>query len=260
MQTHKAIPHTGLIVTTDLGNVKDIHPRRKQEVGDRLAIWALAGVYGQHGLVYSGPLYREMKREGSKIRLEFDHTGSGLMASDGKPLSHFTLAGEDQTFHPAEARIEGTSIVVSSESVSNPQAVRFGCRDDAQPNLVNREGLPAMAFRTDSWRRVTDPVPCSPQTIVIQRGGGHGYSACAYFFGRELTSFEIAAVDGRFAKARSRIDGQGVLVASPAVDRPAAVRYAWADNPEGCNLYNAAGLPASPFRTDDWPGLTRDRR
>lgn len=67
-------------------------------------------------------------------------------------------------------------------------------------------------------------------------------------------------MDGRFAKARSRIDGQGVLVASPAVDRPAAVRYAWADNPEGCNLYNAAGLPASPFRTDDWPGLTRDRR
>lgn len=325
LATHQSQPNTGLIVTTDLGDVKDIHPQRKQEVGDRLALWAMAKVYGRTDLVYSGPIFRSMKIEGDKIRVEFDGIGGGLASRDENPLSDFTLAGDDEVFHPATANIDGSTIVVSSDTVPRPVAVRFGWRDDAQPNLTNIEKLPAMPFRSDRWRRVTEPIsvphffsdhmvierdteipiwgwsgpdrnvtvrfdkaeyhaiadakgqwmvklppmpagtghgmtigdhlsmgnvaigdvwvcagqsnmekpigphpgqkpclnwekeiaaadypqirllevpptradapaadvdckwlPCSPQTIVIQRGGGHGYSAAAYFFGREL--------------------------------------------------------------------------
>ena len=157
-QAQQSLPDTGLIVTADVGDPKDIHPQRKQAVGDRLALWALAKVYGRSNLVYSGPVYRSMKVEGGKIRLEFDHVGIGLMASDGKPLSCFTIAGRDQVFHLAQASIKGTTVEVSSDHVPSPVAVRFGWRDDAQPNLVNTQRLPAMPFRTDRWRRVTDPI------------------------------------------------------------------------------------------------------
>jgi sialate O-acetylesterase len=158
LETHRALPNTGLVVTTDLSDVKEIHPQRKQEVGDRLALWALAKVYGHGNIVDSGPIYRSMKIEGDKIRIEFDQVGGGLASRDGKPLSDFSLAGDDQVFQPATARIDGATIVVSSEAVSRPVAVRFGWRDDAQPNLINEEKLPAMPFRSDRWRRMTEPI------------------------------------------------------------------------------------------------------
>lgn len=146
-----SIPNTGMAVINDIGDVKDIHPTNKQEVGRRLALWALAKTYGQQDLVYSGPLYKSSKVEGNQIRIMFDHAGSGLVSRDGKPLSHFQVAGDDRNFVDAVATIDGDSIVVSAESVAKPVAVRFGWNEVAEPNLMNKEGLPASSFRTDGW-------------------------------------------------------------------------------------------------------------
>ncbi len=146
-----AVPHTGMAVTVDISDVKDIHPKNKQDVGKRLALWALAKVYGESGLVYSGPMYKSMKADGNKIRLAFDHAGSGLASRDDKPLTWFTIAGEDKNFVEAEAKIEGNEIVVSSQSIDKPVAVRFAWNQEAEPNLSNKEGLPASPFRTDKW-------------------------------------------------------------------------------------------------------------
>ena len=144
------VPHTGMAVTVDIGNVRDIHPRNKQDVGARLALWALAKNYGKKDLVYSGPLYKSMKKEGDKIRIEFDHVGSGLTSRDGEALSWFTIAGEDGKFVEAEAVIDGESVVVSAASVKDPAHVRLGWNQLAEPNLSNKDGLPASPFRTDS--------------------------------------------------------------------------------------------------------------
>jgi len=140
----------------DIGDVKDIHPKNKQDVGRRLGLWAQAKVYGQ-SVVFSGPSYKSMTVEGNKIRLQFDHVGSGLVASDGKPLTYFTIAGADQKFVPATAVIDGNSVVVSSDQVAQPAAVRFAWVDDTAPNFANKEGLPASPFRTDAWKGVTQP-------------------------------------------------------------------------------------------------------
>ena len=143
------VPNTGMAVTVDISNVKDIHPTNKQDVGKRLALWALARVYGHEDLVYSGPLYRGMKVEKDAIRIEFDHTGSGLASRDGEPLTWFSIAGENGEFVEAEAEIDGETVVVRAEGVEKPVAVRFGWDQDAEPNLSNKEGLPASPFRTD---------------------------------------------------------------------------------------------------------------
>jgi sialate O-acetylesterase len=142
--------NTGMAVTWDIGNIDDIHPRNKQDVGKRLALWALAKNYDRKNIVYSGPLYKSMKVEGDKIRLSFNHVGSGLVAKDG-PLTHFTIAGKDKKFVPADAVIDGKTIVVSSSEVKRPAAVRFAWSNTAEPNLFNKEGLPASSFRTDNW-------------------------------------------------------------------------------------------------------------
>jgi sialate O-acetylesterase len=164
--TLKSAPNTGMAVTVDIADVEKIHPKNKdysgihptnkQDVGRRLALWAMAKVYG-HDRVYSGPIYKSMTVEGDKIRLQFDHVGGGLIASDGKPLSHFTVAGADQKFVPAIAVIDGNTIVVGSDQIAQPVAVRFAWRDDATPNFANKEGLPASPFRTDAWKGVTEP-------------------------------------------------------------------------------------------------------
>jgi sialate O-acetylesterase len=147
------IPHTGMAVITDLvPNVRDIHPNKKKEVGDRLALWALAKDYGKKDIVYSGPLYKGMKVNGNKIQLTFAHLGGGLQSRDGKPLSEFEIAGDDGKFVPAEAAVEGESVVVSAKGVDSPTQVRFGWRKIANPNLMNKEGLPASPFRTKDWQ------------------------------------------------------------------------------------------------------------
>ncbi|MBN1457293.1 MAG: hypothetical protein JW912_05535 [Sedimentisphaerales bacterium] len=148
-----SLVNTGMAVTTDIGNAADIHPRNKQFVGKRLALWALAKDYGQN-IVYSGPIYKSMQTEGNKIRIRFDHTGSGLMALGGIP-QHFIIAGSDKQFEPAIAKIEGDSLVVYSETVENPVAVRYAWDNIATGNLYNLEMLPASPFRTDDWPGVT---------------------------------------------------------------------------------------------------------
>lgn len=151
-----AVKNTGMAVTTDItDNINDIHPPNKQDVGHRLALWALAKDYGK-AVVYSGPLYSSMKVEEDKIRIRFTQVGGGLVAKG--PLAGFSIAGYDQRFLPALAKIEGDEVVVWSPQVTNPVAVRFGWTDAPIPNLFNRAGLPASPFRTDSWSCVTDSV------------------------------------------------------------------------------------------------------
>jgi sialate O-acetylesterase len=149
------LPNTGMAATVDIGNVKDIHPKNKQEVGRRLALAALAETYGQDDLVYSGPIYQKAEKQGDKIRIHFEHVGGGLVTRDGKAPSDFTIAGEDGEFVPAEATIDGDTVIVSSDQVKSPAAVRFAWRDDAEPNLMNKDGLPATPFRTDEFKMVT---------------------------------------------------------------------------------------------------------
>lgn len=145
-----SVPNTGMVVTSDIGNIKDIHPRNKLDVGKRLASWALAKTYGKPGMSYSGPIYREMQIEGDKIRLHFDFAENGL-ACKGDELTHFEIAGSDSNFVPAIAEIDGNTIVVGNDDVKNPVAVRFAWGNTAEPNLFNTEGLPSSCFRTDDW-------------------------------------------------------------------------------------------------------------
>ncbi len=148
-----AIPNTGMAVLTDLGDWRDIHPKNKQEVGRRLALWALAKTYGRESLVCSGPLCKSMSVEGNTIRVRFDYEGGGLESRDGKPLNWFEIAGADKRFVKANAKIDGDTVVVWSEDVPEPVAVRFSWHmlPEPIPNLVNREGLPASPFRTHEW-------------------------------------------------------------------------------------------------------------
>ena len=147
------LPHTGMVVTTDLvPNLKDIHPRNKIDVGNRLARWALVKDYGRRNLVYSGPLFTKQNVDGNRVRLHFAHAADGLKSSDGKPLSHFEIAGQDGKFVPAVATVDGKTILVSAESVAAPKTVRYGWQRAATPNLVNSEGLPASPFQTDNWQ------------------------------------------------------------------------------------------------------------
>jgi sialate O-acetylesterase len=146
-----SLKNTGMAVTVDIGNLEDIHPKNKQDVGKRLALWALAKDYGKKDIVYSGPLYKSKSLERNKIRIRFDHVDTGLTSRDGKPLTWFSIAGADRKFVDAVAEIEGDTVLVSSDSVSKPVAVRFGWSNLAEPNLSNKEGLPASPFRTDRW-------------------------------------------------------------------------------------------------------------
>lgn len=150
------IPNTGMAVTLDIGNPDNIHPANKKDVGKRLSLWALAKTYGKENIVYSGPIYKSMKVEGNKIRISFDNIGSGLYCK-GDTLTCFTIAGSDKVFHPANSIIDNNTILVSSDKVTNPVAVRFAFENADEPNLFNKEGLPASTFRTDDWEIITLP-------------------------------------------------------------------------------------------------------
>jgi len=151
LQTMLSVPNTGMAVTNDIGNLKNIHPIKKQEVGRRLALWALAKTYGVKNIAYSGPVYRSMKIKKRKIILSFDHADNGLIKK-GKVLNEFLIAGDDKKFYKAKAKIVGNTVEVKNTNVINPQAVRFAFSNTALPNLFNKSGLPATAFRTDTWK------------------------------------------------------------------------------------------------------------
>ena len=144
------VPKTGMAVTMDMGHPTDNHCKNKQEVGRRLALWALANEYGRD-IVYSGPIYKEGVFRDGKARLTFDHVGSGLATWDDRAPNHFEIAGADKVFHPATAVINGDELIVSSDKVAEPKAVRYAFTSEAMPNLMNKEGLPASSFRTVGW-------------------------------------------------------------------------------------------------------------
>ncbi len=148
LKTVRSVPNTGIALTMDVSELNEIHPQDKQTIGHRLALWAQAKVYNR-SVVYSGPIFKSMAIEGEKIRISFDHLGGGLISRDGKPLREFTIAAADKAFMPANAEIDGSTIVIVSDAVTNPVAVRFAFSGTAQPNLANKEGLPAAPFRTD---------------------------------------------------------------------------------------------------------------
>ncbi|MCX6874803.1 MAG: sialate O-acetylesterase [Verrucomicrobia bacterium] len=148
-----AIPNTGMAASTDTCNASDHfgggHPANKQEIGRRLALWALAKDYGQKNLVYCGPQYQALKAEGKQLRISFDSVGGGLVTKDSQPPDSFEIAGAEGNFVTAVARIEGATVVLSSDKVAKPVAMRFAWKDLAQPNLMNKEGLPVSVFRAE---------------------------------------------------------------------------------------------------------------
>lgn len=154
------LPKTGMAVTTDIGNAKDIHPKNKQDVGKRLALWALAKDY-KKDIVHSGPLYKAMKKEGAKIRISFDHIGSGLITGEktgldpvketkGAELARFSIQDKAGKWHWAKAKIDGETVVVWHDDVKSPQHVRYAYESNpVGANLYNKEGLPASPFTSD---------------------------------------------------------------------------------------------------------------
>ncbi len=162
-----AIPKVGMGTAVDIGDAVDIHPKNKQEVARRMALWAMANVYGKK-IVYSGPLYKSMKVEGGTIRLAFHHVGGGLCARPRisrarapranklHALQGFAIAGSDRKWVWADARIDGKTVVCSSPQVPAPLAVHYGWADNPMLSLYNKEGLPASPFRTDNWPGLTD--------------------------------------------------------------------------------------------------------
>lgn len=150
------LKNTGMAVTTDIGNAKDIHPTNKQDVGLRLAAIALNNVYGKKQ-IYSGPAFKAQQIKGNQIILTFDNIGSGLSTSDNSEnVKGFEIAGGDKVFYSAKAIIKNNTIIVSSENVPNPVAVHYGwADDDTEINLYNKEKFPASPFRTDNWEMIT---------------------------------------------------------------------------------------------------------
>jgi sialate O-acetylesterase len=132
----------------------DVHPHRKAEVGQRLALLALGTTY-KKPIVYSGPLYQSMTVEGNKIRIRFINSSKRMEAHGSGPLVGFAIAGADRKFHWAQATIDGVSVVVSSPDVPVPVAVRYAWGDSPRCNLSNEDGLPASPFRTDDWPGIT---------------------------------------------------------------------------------------------------------
>ena len=144
-----SVPNTAMAVAIDLGEWNDIHPDNKKDVGERLALAAEKIAYGET-IIYSGPIYQSSKVEGNKIIISFTNTGSGLITNDGEELGEFAIAGIDKKFVWAKAKIEGDKVIVWNDSVSDPMYVRYAWADNpVNPNLYNKEGLPASPFRTD---------------------------------------------------------------------------------------------------------------
>lgn len=153
-----SLPNTGMAVIYDIGNRTDIHPHNKQDVGKRLAAVALHNAYGQQ-VVCAGPTYETMEIEGNKITLVFSQTHTGLMTKGDKYgyIKGFEIAGADKKFYYARAVMDGHRIIVSADAVTNPVAVRYAWADDAgEANLFNKEGFPAVPFRTDQWKGITE--------------------------------------------------------------------------------------------------------
>jgi len=155
-----SLPKTGMAVTIDIGEAKDIHPKNKQEVGRRLSLWALGNVYGRKVAAASGPLPAGHEIKGAEVVVTLTHA-EGLKTRDGAPVKGFQLAGTDKQWKPAAARIDGAKLVVTSAEVVAPVALRYAWLDFPETNLVNSADLPASPFRTDDWAPAPVPAPAA---------------------------------------------------------------------------------------------------
>ncbi|HEY3328645.1 MAG TPA: sialate O-acetylesterase [Capsulimonadaceae bacterium] len=173
-QVSLTLPNTGMAVITDQGDIRDIHPQRKEPVGVRLALIARATVYGEKGIEYSGPMFDSLKVEGSTARVKFTHaTGmkaieihdvkdDGPLIASAEKVLGFEVAGADQVYYAADAKIDGTSILVSNPNVTIPVAVRYGWANYPVANLSNGAGLPATPFKSDNWSWASGPKDPAP--------------------------------------------------------------------------------------------------
>jgi len=151
-----SLPQTGEAVITDIGEANDIHPRNKQDVGIRLALNALNKDYGKKDIVYSGPTFKDINISGNKAVISFNNVANGLIVKDKYGyVEGFTIAGADKKFVWAKAYIDGDKVVVYSDNINNPVAVRYSWANNPDVNLFNKEGLPAAPFRTDNWKGIT---------------------------------------------------------------------------------------------------------
>jgi sialate O-acetylesterase len=145
------LENTGMVVISDLvDDTTNIHPKNKHDVGLRLANWALAETYHKSGIAYKNPAYTTMETKGNKIWVSFENAEQGLVVK-GKGIKEIFIAGADKVFYPAEAKVEGSRLVVSSKSVRQPVAVRYQFSNAGIGNVFSKEGLPMAPFRTDDW-------------------------------------------------------------------------------------------------------------
>lgn len=153
-----SLPQTGQAVIYDIGDAYNIHPVNKQEVGRRLALVAMNKVYGEKNLVCGGPTYKSFEKKGDKIIVSFNSTEGGLYTKNNKYgyVTGFSIAGEDRKFVWAKAYIQGDKVVVFSDEVKEPVAVRYAWANNPGANLCNKEGLLVVPFRTDSWKGCTE--------------------------------------------------------------------------------------------------------
>jgi len=152
--TAQTVKHSGLAVTVDTGDADDIHPKDKEPVGERLALVALAGEFGEK-ISYAGPTFTRAERASNAMKIHFTHTDDGLVAKGGE-LKEFSIAGKDRQWHWADAKIVGDTVVVSSPAVAEPEAVRYAWQANPVATLYNSAGLPAVPFRTDHWPLSTE--------------------------------------------------------------------------------------------------------
>lgn len=207
-----SVPNVGMAVTMDItGDVTDIHPKNKQDVGKRLALWALEGTYGNHTLIPSGPVFKSWEKEGKAIRLHFDFVADGLRLIPVQKETGFVIAGNDRHFIPAKVSVEGHSVLVSSDRITDPAAVRYAFTNTSEATLFNSEGLPASTFRTDDWPFITDLVFLHPEYEESNKQIAYKLST------RRQDAQIFYSLDGTEPVCASRLyDGKGIFIMRPA--------------------------------------------
>ncbi|MEN3943849.1 sialate O-acetylesterase [Prosthecobacter sp. SYSU 5D2] len=213
-----SVPKTGMAVTLGLGDEKDIHPKKKQEVGRRLSLWALGTVYDQKVPATSGPVLKSHEIKGKTVTLTFDHANGGLKSKDGSDeLKGFAIAGEDRRFVWARAHIAGNKVLVDAASVANPVAVRYAWADNPVWSLQNGAGLPASPFRTDDWKTELKLPAIFGDHMVVQANAPVSVWGWAPY-GEEITV--TLGTETATAKAASNGTWSTRLKAQPASDKP----------------------------------------
>ncbi|MEO9474008.1 MAG: sialate O-acetylesterase [Cyclobacteriaceae bacterium] len=207
-----SLANTGIAITMDIGKGKNIHPKTKHHVGDRLARVALAKTY-QKNIPYSGPMYSSTKVENSIIRVYFDHAENGLMITE--PIEgNFKVAGENGVFENANVKVEGSTLVLSSKKVPQPKYVRYGWSNWVQGNLFNQEGLPASSFRTDQ-------LPLGQNWIINTqadwKGNEQSKSNLEYVEGEAVPTSKYATYKSKLKQFESKKQAKSILVDQSAV-------------------------------------------